>query len=313
MNHNRLARCGLLLAALPALVGLGLSGCSASSADLDKEALSRVKTVAVVLYSVPRAIQVRDDPRGDEEEGDGSLLEALASVAQASANTGDGNRAATLAHQTFIETLNQQELTFKALTREEMMSIGRFASLAREERGRIAMALAKAREEDEKEQGAMGQAMSMLSSFGGGSAGREAPIGSAPDGLPSYGLVGDWRGAKGALLGIAEERDYLRQAAEALDVDAVLAINDPGFSWGCETCINNTGNASTQAAFLATLVSRDGTEILNMRQWFTIGGGNAAMVSGVINPLQHDGLFQGHGEKTARVFADYLNEQLAEE
>jgi hypothetical protein len=304
MIHKRCAQA--------AVIGLGLlallfAGCS--SVEIDKAALAKVKTVAVVLYTVPVAIQVRDDPRGNGKNKKASAMDVLKAVATASVNTGDGARAATLAEASFIDTLNQQGLPFKAVTTSDMQANAAFMTLAREQREAVQMALAKAAEEREKKQSGASKALSMLASFGGGGASEETPIGASPDGLPSFGLVGDWNSAKGALIGIDREHDYLVKAAEALGVDAVVAINDPGFSWGCETCVGNTGNASTQSAFLVTIVDRSGKPILQMRQWFSIGGGNAAMIAGVINPLQHDGLFKGHGEKTARVFADFYKEQ----
>ena len=301
-------QCTLLLMGL---LGLAMAGCSPSQVEFDKAALSQVKTVAVVLYSVPLTIQVREDPRGENKKG-GGAMDVLKSMAAAAANTGDGNRAATLAQESFIETMNKQDLPFKALTRDQMLARNGFATLAREQREAILAEIAKAAEEREKKQGAMGKAMSMLSSFGGGSsASQETAIGASPDGIPSYGLVGNWSSASSAVLGIDRERDYLARSIEALGVDAVMVINDPGYSWGCSTCLNNTGSASTQSAFLVTMVGRGGKPILQMRQWFASGGGSAAMISGVINPLQHDGLFKGHGEKSAEVFANYYKEETA--
>lgn len=309
MSVVRLARATVLLIGL---LGLFLAGCSPSQVTFDKAALSQVKTVAVVLYTVPLSIQVREDPRGDDNKNESGTMALLKSVAQAAANTGDGNRAATLAQESFIETLNKQDLPFKALTRDQMMAKNEFATLARDRRDAIQAEMAKKAEEREKKQGAMGKAMGMLASLSGGSAAtEETAIGASPDGIPSYGLVGNWSSANSALLGVQAEQDYLVKAAQALGVDAVVAINDPGYSWGCSTCINNTGSASTQSAFLVTMVDRSGKPILQMRQWFASGGGSAAMVSGIINPLQHDGLFKGHGEKTAEVFADYYKEESA--
>jgi hypothetical protein len=306
MNIRNWAQSALLLAGL---AGLALmAGCSPSQVSFDKEAFSHVKTVAVVIYTVPVAIEVREDPRG-EKKGGNSAMAALKAVAKSMANTGDGHQAATLAQESFSEIINQQGLPFKALTRDEMMANAKFATLAREQREAIDAQLAKAAADREKKQGAMGKAIGFLSSMSGGSSNEEKPIGAAPDGMPSYGLVGSYIQANSALIGLDQEHAYLVKAAEALGVDAVMVINDPGFSWGCSTCINDTGNASTQSAFLVTMLDRSGKPILQMRQWFASGDGNAAMVSGVINPLQHDSLFKGHGSKTARVFADYYKEE----
>lgn len=298
---------GLLLG----VIGLVMSGCTSDHTIFNKDELAKVKSVGVVMYTVPLQIKVKDNPRDDDKKSSGGAMGVLKSLAVAAANTGDGHRAATLAEQTFIDTLNEQGLPFKALTVSQIQANANYVTLARESREAVEMVIAKRKEEREKKQGGMGKAMNMLASFsGGGAPSEEAPIGASPDGQPTFGLVPMFS-TTGALTGVPNEHDYLAKAAEALGVDAVLVVNDPGMSWGCETCINYTGNASTQSVFFVSIVDRSGKTILQMDQWFTIGGGNAAMVSGVINPLQHDGLFKGHGEKTARVFADWYKERAA--
>ena len=297
-----------LIPALAAVWLIALSACSVSEVEFDKAALSKVHKVAIVLYTVPLTIEVRDNPREKDEKK--STLQALAELAQSAGMAANGQKAATLAHQSFIETFNQQGLPFKAITQREMMGNSRFMSLAAKHLNEVLAAQAKAEAKRKKDEGMMGKALGFLGSLGGGGGGgTETAIGAAPEGLPSFGLVGDWFGAKSALLGIKQESTYISEAIKALNVDAAIVINDPGFSWGCETCIGNTGNASTQSAFLITIVNGERKSILTMRQWFSIGGGNAAMISGVINPLQYDNLYNGHGEKTARVFADYYKEE----
>jgi len=290
------------------ILALVLSSCGEiSRVTWDKEAVPQINKVAVVLFTVPEAIELKDDPR-EQKKSKGGAMEMLKSAAASMANTGNGVDAATLGQKSFIKFLNAGELSFKAISQDEMMSNGSFTTLARKHYDELTALKAKRAEEKEKKQGTAGKVLGFMSSFSGGSSDTEV-FGAGPKGLPSFGLAGNWSGAESALMGVPQENEYIKGAIAALGVDAALVINDPGMSWGCENCIASTGTASTQSSFLVTMVDKNGKSILEMRQWFIIGGGNAAMVSGVINPLQHDTLFDGHGEKMARVFVDFYKEK----
>lgn len=311
-NFSRIySHVGLMLMMLALLY---LAGCSVGSkVEWDKAAMQDVKKVAVVVYSVPPSIRIRDNPRESVREKKSVGLADLAKLGQSVASSSNGPRAAELAHKTFIKFLNQQNLSFKAITANQMRSNSAFTAVAAKTVEKQAQAAAdaarKKAEEDKKKSGAM-KALSFLGGFGGGSKPSSGPVPAAsPAGIPNFGLAPDWRGSPSALLGAPGETEYIKGAIKALGVDAAIVVNDPGYSWGCETCIANTGNASTQAAFLISIVDPSGEVILDMRQWFAIGGGNAVMAAGIINPLQYDSLYEGHGEKTARVFADYYKEE----
>jgi hypothetical protein len=283
--------CGLVL----------LAGCTASQVKWDKAAVQEVNKVAVVLYTVPISIEYYDNPQEKKK----SALQALAQIATAN----NGEQAATVAQEAFIAQLNQENLRFKAISVAEMRNNAAFMSNASRHASAIAERKAKRQQAPAEDKGAAGKAMAMLGAFAKATGGNPSVEGIGPKGLPEFGLAPSWAKQPSALMGAEGEKEYIKAAIQALGVDAALVINDPGYSWGCEACVGGTGSGTTGSAFLATLVDRDGEVILEMRQWFAIGGASAAMAAYVINPLQHESLFKGHGEKMARVFATQYREE----
>lgn len=280
---------------LTLIVGtLLFSGCS--SVNFDKEAVGKVKKVAVVLYTVPTSIEYKEDP----QESQKTLLQMVAAVA----TLNNGQQAATIAQKTFITELNKQGLGFKAISQAQMMNNTAFLKLANKH---VAARMELMAEAEKKKSGAA-KALSMLSALGGGGS-SATPEGAGPEGLPEYGLQLQWITSDGALMGSPEEMDYIKRAISALGVDAAIVINDQGYSFSCEACIGGTGSGSTGSAFLISIVDKNGKEILGMREWFAFQPRSAAMLTYIVNPLQHDNLFEGHGIKTARVFADLFREE----
>ncbi|MDQ7058371.1 MAG: hypothetical protein Q9N62_08015 [Ghiorsea sp.] len=83
------------------LLAIGLfSGCSGNKKFVyNQDAMQKTKTVAVLIYAAPPTIEYRSDPTKVEED---SFLQSLVKAATAN----NGAQAATLAQQTFIQTIN---------------------------------------------------------------------------------------------------------------------------------------------------------------------------------------------------------------
>lgn len=287
-----------MLVLLTLAAGLLLaSGCS--SVNFDKEAVGKVKKVAVVMYTVPTSIEYYDDAQDHQK--------TLLQIAAALATINNGQQAATISQKTFITELNRQGLGFKAISQAEMMNNTAFLKISNKY---VAARMEQKAAAEEKKSGAM-KALSMLSALGGGGS-MDIPEGIGPEGQPEFGLITKWITADGALMGGEGEMAYIKEAIAALGVDAALVINDQGYSFSCEICVGGTGSGSTGSAFLISIVDRNGKEILGMREWFAFQPRSAAMAVYIVNPLQHDSLFEGHGIKTARVFADLFREESKE-
>lgn len=271
---------------------LVFSGCAGAS--FDKKAVGKVKKVAVILYSVPATIELYDDPKERKK----SLLQIAASVITAN----NGEQAATVSQRTFIEELNRQNLGFTAISQAEMMGNASYQRISNKWIGARREQKAKARK---AQSGAM-KALSMLSSLSGGKP--AVPVGVGPKGVPEFGLVSNWH-AKSALTREKGEMAYIKEAIAALGVDAALLINEHGYSFGCRICVGGTGSGTTHTAFQVSIVDRRGKEILGMKEWFASQPKSAAMVVYLINPLQFNSLFEGHGTKTAKVFADLFRKE----
>ncbi len=284
-----------LLVLLTLAAGLLLaSGCS--SVNFDKEAVGKVKKVAVVLYTVPLSIEYYEDPQDHQK--------TLLQIAAALATINNGQQAATISQKTFITELNRQGLGFKAISQAQIMNNTAYLNISNKY---IATRMEQKAEAEKKKSGAM-KALSMLSAMGGGGS-SAIPEGIGPEGQPEFGLITEWITSNSALTGSEGEMDYIKAAISALGVDAAIVINDQGYSFGCEACIGGTGSGSTGSAFLISIVDKNGSEILGMREWFAFQPRSAAMLTYIVNPLQHDSLFEGHGIKTARVFADLFREE----
>ena len=264
-------------------VGLMLVGCGKS--EVNKPEVNKVRTAAVVIYTVPQDIKYSSDPTDKET----SLLNAMIQAAAA----GDGSRAATVSHGTFTEALGSQSLPFRVLTAAEMK---RNAAFNRLHQPPVM---------DDEEKGLMGKMTSMF--------GRGGPVdGAAPDGLNQYGLAQDWHNGN-PVMGTPEELQYIVDSMKALNVDAALVVADPGYSFACEACVGGVGAGSTGSAFMVTMINRYGDPILSTREWFATTDEQAAMAAYAVNPLEHDDLFAEHGRKMAEVFAESFKEKMAEE
>jgi hypothetical protein len=283
-------------------IAMFLSSCTASRVDFDKAAFQEVKKVAIVLYTVPMTIEYYDDPRKKEK----SMLQQVAAIASAK----NGSQAASKALLGFTNQLNRENLHFRVISVDEMMDNVDFedvrAKYARMIQDRKAMAESK---KTGSGSSMASKALSFLSKVSKATDDNPDFEGAGPEGFPEFGLAGEWKSTESALMGAEGEMDYVKEAIASLDVDAVLVINENGFSFGCEACAGGTGSGSTHTTFVATMLDRDGEVIMEMRQWWTVGGGSAVMAAYVINPLQHDALFEKHGAKTARVFANYYREE----
>ena len=278
------------------------AGCSPSRVEFDKKGMTEMKNVAVVMYSVPPSINYRDNPR---EPGKKSLLQLATDVATAN----NGPKAAAAASATFIEGVNKGGLNIKLMPFDTMMGNAKFRALASNYVKLIEEEKAKAAEELNKS--SAGKALNMLGSLSSamGGSGVNQNEGVGPEGIPSWGVQRQWGGAKTAIMGGASEKKFLKEALEALGVDGVMVVNDPGMSFTCEFCVGGTGSGSTGSAFLVTLVGKNEKSILEMRQWFLTSNNSAAMAAYAVNPLQHESLFKGHGEKMAQVYVDYYKEE----
>lgn len=287
-KKTRIGVYGLLILMAGLLV---FSGCA--SVVFDKKAVGKMKKVAVLLYTVPSTIEYYDDPKERKK----SLLQIAAAVLTAN----NGEQAATTAQKTFIEELNRQKLGFTVISQAEMMSNGAFLEISKKW---VATRMAEKAAAEKKKSGAM-KALSILSSIGGG---KKKPVGVGPKGLPEFGLAQNWS-AGSALTGGSAEFSYIKNAIAALGVDGAIIINDQGFSFSCKVCVGGTGKGGTHTAFLISIVDRNGGEVLGMREWFNSQPRSAAMVGYVVNPLQHNSLFEGHGIKTAIVFANLFRKE----
>ncbi|MBI2522362.1 MAG: hypothetical protein HYV97_18220 [Bdellovibrio sp.] len=276
---------------LLALVIMLLASCG-STKKIDKDRISKVKTVAVVVYSVPQRIEFKEDPRGQKS---GTSLTDVVKMIAKEASVGDGVKASDKALKEFIHTANTSQLPFKFVSYDDMKKNKKFVDLG----SYRAPAPAK------KEESGFSSFMTTVASYTGGG----QPLCAGPEYLQNFGLVNNWWDGK-ASTGTSDEAEYIKKSIEALGVDAVLIINDPGFSFSCEACVGGTGSASTGSAFTVTLIDKEGKELLNLRQWFGTSPGSAAIVAGAVNPLQQDKLFAQHGIKTANLFVEEFSDAL---
>ncbi|MCH9044625.1 MAG: hypothetical protein IIA40_00800 [SAR324 cluster bacterium] len=281
MNRNNCGWLGIFI--IPGL--LFLMGCAAS---INKPRIQAVKSAAVVLFTVPRQIEFRDDSKESRQ----TILQALAQAV----TSGDGARAATLSHQTFTETLRKQALPFNVLTVAETRGVPAFSALYRPPE--------TTKEEKEEES----EPVFKLSFEMGPAPGVHS--GAAPDGFNSYGLVQNWS-SWNPLVGSEEEAKYILAVIKALNVDAIIAIADPGYSFVCDICSGgNTGTASTGSRFMGAMVDREGEVILKMQAMFSSTDEEGAMLAGAVNPMAHDELFTEHGRKMAVLFANSFHKAM---
>ncbi len=273
-----------IIFALAALIAL--SGCATST--VNKAKVDQVKKVAVVIFTVPDKIEFRSDPKDSSK----SLLQIVAMAA----GSADSSKAASLSYRSFIDSLNAQGLPFKVISADEVKGNAKFNALY------VAPAPAPQAQEG-------GLAMKLAMGFLAAAAPPSITQGIAPEGLREFGLPQVWTSGN-PLMGTKDEAKYIRDAIEALGVDAALVIADLGYSFSCNLCVGATGSASTGSAFVAALVDKDGAPIMSLREWFGTSGAHSAMVAYVVNPLQHDSLFTSHGKYMGEVFAKTFKEAL---
>ncbi|MDH5571183.1 MAG: hypothetical protein OEY89_05415 [Gammaproteobacteria bacterium] len=272
----------LIVLLLPVII----TACSFGKNTVNLDEVKKIKTVAVIIYTVPEKIIYKADAR----DSSGSLTAAL--VDSATGNT--GSNAADIAVHKFTETLQKEGMTFKVIPHSTVLSNAKYKSLYKP-------VVAAKKDADE---GLLAKSLSFLGSMAGNSS-----AGAAPKGMNQYGLIEDWRGDT-ALTGKSGESEYIQKSIEALKVDAVLVINDMGFSFSCEACIGSTGVASTGSAFNATMITRSGP-VMNIREWFATTDEQGAMVTGIVDPTEHKELYEEHGRKMAQVYAAAVKESLA--
>ncbi|MEK6626065.1 MAG: hypothetical protein AABY86_13920 [Bdellovibrionota bacterium] len=268
-----------------------LASCG-STEKINKDRISKLKTVAVVVYSVPQRIEFKEDPRGQKN---GTSLTDVVKMIAKEASVADGIKASDVALKEFIHTVNVAKLPFKFVSYDDMKKNKKFLEIG----SYRAPAPAK------KEESGFSSFMSTVATYTGGG----QPLCAGPEYLQNFGLVSNWWDGKAAT-GTSNEAEYIKKSIEALGVDAVLIINDPGFSFSCEACVAGTGSASTGSAFNVTIIDKDGEQLLNLRQWFGTSPGSAAIVAGAVNPLQQNKLFEQHGIKTANLFVEEFSDAL---
>jgi len=272
------------------LLSVFLVACSFGRTDVNTDAVKKVKKVAVIMYTVPEQIIYEDDARATGKSNSAQLAEDFIGK--------NGKQAADVAIRAFTEALQKQGLPFEVMLHSQVVSNAKFAALYKP------TVIVQKKEDDSL----LGQTLSFLSSA------EEKPsyLGSAPAKMNEYGLTMGWR-VGSALTGKPGESEYIKKAIEALKVDAVLVVNDPGLSFSCEACLgygdSMNGAASTASAFNATLITRTGP-VMNIQEWFATTNDQAVMVMGVVDPTAHKALFKEHGRRMAEVFSDALKESM---
>ena len=271
-----------------------------STQKMDKVALKKVKKVAFVVYSVPEKIKFRENPKSVETK---MSLTQVAGKVLAEATNGEGEFASDLSYDQFVNHVNKSKnLGWKVLTKKQLKKNKAFNKVASNYR-KSSMLSAKKQEE-----GKSGWMRSISSITG---VGENKHVSSSPKHLPSFGLITDW-GNGNALKGTAEEKEYINKVLKELNVDAVLVINDMGYSFKCKACVGGTGTASTGSAFHATLVGKDSKVLMEMNQWFSYTDESTATTAGVVNPMGQKALYKAHGRKLASVFEKQYLETLNE-
>jgi hypothetical protein len=276
---------------LLSIVALVLVSCG-STKKIDRKGIKQLKKVAVIVYTVPEQIEFKDDPRG--KKGGFSLGDIVKAIAK-DATAGSGAHASDVSLKAFIKTANKFSLPFKLVSYKALKRNKKFIKLG-SMRAPVVV---------EKKKSGFGGFMSKVGSMTGG----DAPKASGPTYLKSFGLNKNWWDGKG-LIGTQDEAAYIKASMEALGVDGVIIVNDPGFSFSCEACVASTGSASTGSAFNISIVGKNGKSLVDLRQWFSTSPGSAVIVTGIVNPLQQDKLFKYHGVKTAKLFVEELTDAL---
>lgn len=276
----------LLLALLTVLASCG-------SASFKKEEVTSIKKVAIVAYSIPEKIEFRDDPKEQNKPG---LMDLVKVVAKNFTEV-DGKKAAELSYNEFVKSINTSPtLPFKALTLEDLRKNVQFQELVKSTQKKETPAAAVA------DTGWMGKLQSLAVS-------NEGPSSTTLEGIATFGIDKNWSDSD-ALMKTEDEKAFLKKSFEILNVDAIMVINDMGYSFSCEACVAGTGSASTGSAFNVTLINKDMKSVMNVRQWFGFSKASAPIVTGIIPPPMYEKLFTAHGGKMASEFISETQTQL---
>lgn len=276
------------IASLLLLVGCG-------SAKIKKEEVLKIKKVAIIAYSVPATIEFKDDPREGKKEA--GLMDLVKVVAKSYAAP-DSTKAAELSYNEFVKNINAStKLPFKTMTLADLKKNKKFQELV------VSMMKADAPVVAETQaSGWMGKLQSFATTQ------NNEPTSNTVTGLATFGLDKDWRDSS-ALMKTKTETDFIQKALEVLGVDAVMIVNDMGFSFSCEACIGGTGSASTGSAFNASLITKDMKSAMDLRQWFGFSKASTPIVAGIVPPNMHEKLFIAHGAKMATEFLSEYESQ----
>ncbi len=266
---------------------------SCGSASFKKDDVTSIRSVAIVAYSIPEKIEFRDDPKEQNKAGIMDLVKVVAK----SFTEVDGKNAAELSYNEFVKSINTStKLPFKAMTLEELRKNVKFQELVASTQKKEVPAAAV-------DSGWMGK----LQSFAG--VNEAAPTSTTLAGIATFGIDKNWSDSD-ALMKTEEEKAFLKKALEILNVDAIMVINDMGYSFSCEACIAGTGSASTGSAFNVTLINKEMKSVMNVRQWFGFSKASAPIVTGIIPPPMYEKLFIAHGGKMATEFISETETQL---
>jgi hypothetical protein len=276
----------LLLTLLSVLLSCG-------SATFKKDEVTSIKRVAIVAYSIPEKIEFRDDPKQQNKPG---VMDLVKMVAKNFTEV-DGQKAAELSYNEFVKSINTStHLPFKALTLEELRKNSKFQEL-------VTSTLKKETPVAAEPTGWMGTLQSFANTN------KDAPSSTTVAGIATFGIDKNWQDSD-ALMKTEKEKEFLKKSLEILNVDAIMVINDMGYSFSCEACIGGTGSASTGSAFNVTLINKEMKSVMNVRQWFGFSKASAPIVTGIIPPPMYEKLFIAHGGKMASEFISETETQL---
>jgi len=270
------------------------SGC-ATHAKIDQDKLASVKKVAVVVFTLKKSIEHRDDPTEDDSDWHANLSNAT--------TKGDGVTASTLAFPRFVSELNSKGLPFNVMTLDEMKGNAAYMEL-----------YTPPKQESTEKIVAKETATLYAKTFIGGETVLQmfsgAPDAASPSGIMNFGLPEDeWDEDDNALTGAKGEMEHIKKSIKALGVDAALVIVDRGTSFQCNlACVMGTGDSSMGGAFYSSLILPNGEDIAKINFWFE-GDAHAGMVTYVVNPLQRESLYKAHGKKMGEEYVELFLEQ----
>ena len=276
------------------LLVVTLTSCSLSRipfAEKDyRSELAKIKSAAVIIYSVPESINYRKNPK---ETLDSNLLtKAMKLMAKA-----DGEVAATVAYRSFVSELKNSDLPFSVMSKVNMLSNNQFAELVAPEPELTVAGIS------------LDQVASVISMFDGKkSKSASEEKGAAPESMKSFGL---------SYLD-SDELNFIKQSIAALNVDAAIVVYDPGMSFICDSCVlvsgaGATGTGTTGSSYTVNIIDGNGTTLMKYRSWFKESGETAPMAASTIDPREHEKLYVAHGAKIGSLFSvhykNYMNKR----